>query len=444
MKKLVSLIMAVLILTGCAKEASKVTENLTVRQHITLAFSGEPEFGPHSADNPSMGFCLGMIYEPLWRMDKNGELSPVLGKEIVNRGEKLDIYLAESAKWHDGSNFTPEDVVYTISIITGGMSVYPKGVIEGARVSGKNCVTVSLAAAIFEPERLFTFPIVKNGAPVSTKEPIGTGIYKFSGKGGFDTYLFQPFDESDSPNLRMIRVRDKYRETELFKSGITDIQFVENSNLRDYIPLESSKEIKYPTNHMIYIGINTANLSSYFRRAVFYSLDTLNMAEEIYGSRARAVSVPYLSEDSFSYRHFQNLSLSLSELRAGGFVSDKGKLFLGKDAVSVTIGVKDGDGHKEVAEALGKALSRMGAEYRFEQWNPDFDNAYDMVIATDNIQKLLEENPRITRSLHSKTDFNNFLFSDVPLIPIALGYNAVYISNRVKSETFDNFPLFFR
>ena len=390
-----------------------------------------------------MGFCLGLIYEPLWRMSEDGTISPVLAKGIVNRGSEVDISLTEGVKWHDGSEFIPEDVVYTISLITGGRSVYPKGIIENAWVSGKSRVTVKLKAPIFAPENLFTFPVIKNKAPLHTDEPVGTGMYKFAGKGGFDTYLFEPFKDRQLSTLRLIRVRDKTRETELFKSGITDIQFVENNHLQEYIPLVNSTEIKYPTNHMIYIGFNRHKLSPDFRRGVFYALDTKRISEEIYGRTAKATSVPYLSGDSFLYKHIPNLSLSRSELRAGGFSSHNGKLFRGNKPLMVRVGVAPGEGHHLVAEALAKTLAQMGADCVAEDLNPAFTEDYDIIVATENTSELLEQITGSSRCSDSEVGFNNAIFTDVPLIPVAFRCNAVYVSGVRKGEIGFPIPLFF-
>ncbi len=448
MKKIAVITAAVLILTGCVKETSKVEEISSLREYITISFSGKPEFQPHSASNRSMGFCLGAVYEPLWQMKEDGSLVPVLGKKIVSRGKEVDIYLAEDVKWHDGSRFTPADVVYTLSLITSGASVYPKGIIEGASIRGKNCVTVFLTAELWEPEKLFTFPIVKNGAPLSMKKPVGTGMYKFKGKGGFDTFLFEPFKNDSLPPLRMICVRDRVRETELFKSGITDIQFVENEYISDYIPLADSRVIKYPTNHIIYIGFNTCTLSPSFRRAVFYALDTSNIAVEIFGSGAMGTAVPYLSEKSFLYKHMQSLPLSQSELRAGGFEDVNGRLFSGNNEVTVRMGVMPGDGHEEVALALAEALTQIGVQCFCEEWDYNNEEVYDIVIATcnlgsDSLLTYFEQNPCLLDGANSEIQFNNGFFAQIPFIPIAFRCHGVFFSSRYDSEVGINFPLFF-
>ena len=440
MKKLVGIMAAVLILTGCANEASEVFQSPESSEYITVSFSGKPEFGPHSTDNPSMGFCLGMIYEPLWRMEKDGSVSPVLAEKTVNRGIEVDIYLKEGIKWHDGSDFVPDDVVYTVALITHGMSVYPRGVMDSAWVSGKHRVTVRLTSPVWEPERIFTFPVVKNGAPLHLTEPVGTGMYKFVRKNGFDTYLFETAEPGSGLKLRMIRVRDAARETELFKSGITDAQFVSNVNLIDYIPLESSEIIKYPTNHMIYIGFNLQTVSPNLRRALFYALDTGNIAEEAFGENAKGTVVPYLSENSFLYKHLPNLPLSRSELKAGQLISRGGRLFSGSKAVILKIGVSLGEGHSRVADAVCEVLAGMGAACVTEEWKPESSEVYDIVIGTDTPPELFEKYPGF--GSYVKHMFHNDFFSNIPFIPVAFRCNAVFISGNTGKFPGD-FPLFF-
>lgn len=445
MKKIIFSLIFVLFFTGCGKKTSDVTVFRQKAENITVAFSGKPEFQPHSAENRSMGFCLGLVYEPLFTTDENGQCVPQLAEKIVSRGTEADIYLKKGVKWHDGTDFVAEDVVYTISLMTNGISVYPKGIIEGSKVIDENSVTVFLKSPAWDTERFLTFPIVKNNSPLHMKSPIGTGAYKYCGKNGFDTYIFEAAEDNDLPALRMIRVRDKAREDELFKCGITDVMFVEDSDLRGYIPLEGSKEVKYPINHIIYIGFNCKAVPVEWRKALFYALHTEEIAEDIWGSRACASVIPFLSDDSFSYKHIPNITLARSALISGGYILNQSK------AVTLRIGVMNGDGHRELAEKVTDVFGELGVLCTAEELGETEIDKFDLIIGTENSgggvwNMLTAVNPfnfstDLLLSASSVSEFNNIFFESLPFIPVAFRCHAVFYRQGWESE---KIPLFFR
>lgn len=456
MKKIIFLFLAVVFLSGCGENKAREngTENMPEPKAVSVSFSGEAEFQPHSAENRSMGFCLELVYEPLFRFNGEG----VLGECLENRGREVDIYLKKGALWHDGSEFTAEDVAYTISLITGGQSVYPPGVIEGAAVKDKSCVTVFLSACIAEPQRILTFPVVKNNSALSMKAPVGTGKYRYAGKSGFDTYLFEPSEKnSDLPHLRMIRVRSTNREGELFRAGITDIQYVENSGLKQYIPGVNSKILKYPTNHMIYIGFNCEAVPEALRRAVYYALDRPRLTEGIFGDTASAAVLPYITQNALSYKDSYSLFSAKSEAEAGGYVYINGRLHNNGTPVILRLGVQPGEGHLELAEKLSEMLGNFGIECITQECT-DFDIAllsgsFHMVLGTEytngDLWNMLrpgnrflyssEEMSRLFSAIHNRQEFNNVFFRDIPFIPIAFRCDGISFAGRITDDEYLSF-----
>ena len=139
MKKALALALAALMLLfvfGCSQPAAPDDEPGT-----TQAGSGEP--GGTEADIPTRdnniltfatrGAIAGMfhpdfsvtsgedrvicfvLYEPLVRLGANNELKGVLAEswEISDDQRTITFHLREGVKWHDGEDFTAEDVAYT-------------------------------------------------------------------------------------------------------------------------------------------------------------------------------------------------------------------------------------------------------------------------------------------------------------------------------------------
>ncbi len=60
-----------------------------------------------------------IVYDGLFARGKDGSLEPLLGEryEVSDGGKKYTVYLREGVTWHDGEEFTAEDVVYTIKTL---------------------------------------------------------------------------------------------------------------------------------------------------------------------------------------------------------------------------------------------------------------------------------------------------------------------------------------
>ncbi len=60
-----------------------------------------------------------IIYDGLFARSKDGTLEPRLAEryEVGDGGKKYTVYLRQGVKWHDGEEFTAEDVVYTITTL---------------------------------------------------------------------------------------------------------------------------------------------------------------------------------------------------------------------------------------------------------------------------------------------------------------------------------------
>ena len=101
-------------------QGSSATQNIATRDNNTLtyatrgAISGmfHPDFSVTSGEDRIICFVL---YEPLVRRGANNELKGVLAEswDISEDQRTVTFHLRQGVKWHDGEEFTAEDVAYT-------------------------------------------------------------------------------------------------------------------------------------------------------------------------------------------------------------------------------------------------------------------------------------------------------------------------------------------
>ncbi|OZI46347.1 peptide ABC transporter substrate-binding protein [Bordetella genomosp. 5] len=141
-------------------------------------------------------FVAGKIYESLLTYSFDLKPQPGLAKswEISDDGLTYTFHLREGVKWHDGKDFTADDVVYTISEILPKTHARTKVVLgkflQSIEKTDDHTVVIKLSAPfpafilMFDPG---TVPIMPKhlyaGTDVATnpanQKPIGTGPFKF-------------------------------------------------------------------------------------------------------------------------------------------------------------------------------------------------------------------------------------------------------------------------
>lgn len=73
-----------------------------------------------------------LLYSALFRFDERGVPHPDLAESwgVSPEGNIYNITLRANARWHDGTPVTSDDVLFTIDLIRGGASLFPKDVQE--------------------------------------------------------------------------------------------------------------------------------------------------------------------------------------------------------------------------------------------------------------------------------------------------------------------------
>lgn len=172
--------------TNISKEETK-TENYNLR----LGISNLDTLNPLISKNKNIQDVSKLIYEPLLDISDTFKLEKALATEVSKADSKAYLVkLRENVKWHNGVEFSAEDVKFTIDTIKslGEKSIYISNVsnIETVEVLSGNLIRLNLNEEIPFFEYNLTFPIISKelfaGDNIENSDknnvPMGTGKYK--------------------------------------------------------------------------------------------------------------------------------------------------------------------------------------------------------------------------------------------------------------------------
>lgn len=279
------------------EQAAEVTND------ITIGIYDFDTFDPLNTVSATVRDACGFVFEPLYTYDYTYKPEPVLAEstELSPDGLTLTVHLKQGVFWHDGTELTAADVVYTINRIKGGTANYTELVepIAGAYAADSYTVILTLSRPVPLAETILSFPIVKNGSSFSNTPDgsvVGTGPFYMMGKSGDDRYTLGAFEQHhggraqlDAVYIKMIPDKEKY--ISLFGANEINTATSESLDMMTYMPKSNAQMTDFISNDMTFIGFNTQ--SSIFgdagtRRAVSMLIDRDSIVSGIYFSRAAA------------------------------------------------------------------------------------------------------------------------------------------------------------
>lgn len=236
--------------TNVSKEETK-TENYNLR----LGISNLDTLNPLISKNKNIQDISKLIYEPLLDISDTFKLEKALATEVSKADSKAYLVkLRENVKWHNGGDFSADDVKFTIDTIKslGEKSIYILNVsnIETVEVLSGNLIRLNLNEEIPFFEYNLTFPIISKelfaGDNIENSDknnvPMGTGKYKLKtiDSSQMDLEKNATWWNSENTNLRIdeIDVRIYRSISEVYNSyklGGIDMISTKTLNIEDTI-----------------------------------------------------------------------------------------------------------------------------------------------------------------------------------------------------------------
>lgn len=292
---------------GKEEEAEEQTDETEapareVTNDINVGIVDFDTYDPLTTKSATVRDVCGFIYEPLFSLDSSMRTIPVLAEtyDVSSDGMSLTVYLKQGVKWHDGSELTAYDAVYTIGRIQNEDTNYKSLVepVSGVWALDNYTLSLSFSRPVPDAPSLLIFPIVKrnSGSGGADYAPMGTGPFYMTGWAGADKYRLAAFEEHHDgrpvlDNVYVIMVPDKEKYVSLFNASELDLATSEMLDMSSFMPKSNANVQDFISNSMVFLGFNTrrAQLTDVgTRRALSMLIDRDSIVTHIYFSRAAA------------------------------------------------------------------------------------------------------------------------------------------------------------
>ena len=290
------------------KQEEQTQETATeeeVIKDINLGVASFDTVNPILSQNKHMQEISRIIYEPLFELDSEYKLQKCLAKDWAKTSSTTYlIKIRNDIKWSDGTDFSVEDVSYTIDILKQIPSVYGNNVqyIVGVDKIDDDTLQITIDHEIPFFEYNLIFPIMSKayfeGQDFSTTEknnaPIGTGKYKIV-QNDNDKKVLNKNENYNRDNLTLETITiTKYAGLgelyNAFKLGKVDVVTTNNTSIENYIGTIGYNKQEVSGRDFDYLALNTQTpilANTEVRNALSHAINRANMISSIYNNKYR-------------------------------------------------------------------------------------------------------------------------------------------------------------
>ena len=297
-KKVIVLLLAMVMVftTACGGDGGNSGE---AKDSITIGIDSDAvALDPFRVNDTLTMSILSNVYEPLVRMTTDSEIVPALASKwtVSDDGLEYTFTIHTDATFHNGDPITAEDVKYSLEMAKESAYTSPyMGVIDTVEVVDDETVKVTLQYAYAPFLSLctaFSYVVSEDfytdDGDKQSKEPIGSGPYKFVSWAQGDKIEFEAYDgyyggEASIKNLTYKIIGNSTTAALALETG--DIDINENVGSADIASFEDKEGItllQQPSTAFYFIGMNTKvdKLSDVkVRQAIAKSINRQNMID---------------------------------------------------------------------------------------------------------------------------------------------------------------------
>ncbi len=280
---------------------------------MTIALDSEPvRINPLFLTDLNSHMLSSLVFRGLTKIEDDGTISPDMAEkwEIKNGGKEIVFYLKQNIYWHDGVEFSAEDVIFTYNILNAPDVASPRkglfGPVERIFSPAKNVVVVRYKEPYGSALESWTFGIIPEHLgkrvlePSFDTSPVGTGPYKIKkwDKGKLiQLEAYKNYYEG-SPKVKDIVIKfivDPTTRLLELKSGKVDV-----AELPVYLvsQMDDKNLVRYKVDSFRYVCLGF-NLNRYpfnfenFRKAVAYSINKKDIIRGILNNDGLISTGPY-------------------------------------------------------------------------------------------------------------------------------------------------------
>ncbi len=401
---------------------------------IRLGVYGLDTLNPIATKSESVQKITNIVYESLFTIDEAGKEVPMLAStyDVLGGGTQIEVTLKNDVKWHNGQNFTAEDVAYTLSRMKETEGLYSKisSKIHSFTATDKNTIIINFEKAEPSPAHLLTFPIISRNASYSEDldfTPIGTGSYKFISKSGTDIFL-EPNSRWHEGNVSERKIivkilKDKNAVLDAFNVG--EIDAITSDELSDgATPKSKSASKTMVSDRMVFLGFNVQSpvMTKAVRKAINQSIDRKKIVEKDAYGQGLAAEISINPESWVLTKEPEKTTDSYPEdiMEKDGYVIKDGVYHKDDEKVTMRLLVNsDNTERSTLSESIASTLKTAGFEVvlektSYEEYKAKIENDdFDMFIGETEVGDNLNPAAMLT-------DWDNYFNFDASHIKTAM------------------------
>ncbi|MDJ0981389.1 MAG: ABC transporter substrate-binding protein [Kiloniellales bacterium] len=388
-------------LAAGALAAALVLPGTLAAKELTVGLASEPSsIDPHYHNLTPNNALAREIFDRLIMPDDKQVLKPGLAVSWKAVDDLTwEFKLREGVKWHDGSPFTADDVIFTferapdVPNSPSSFGTY----LKGKTIEKVDDLTVRIKTAApypLMPNDISTFSIVskKHGEGAGTedynsgKAAIGTGAYKFVEWVPGDRIVLERNDDfwGDKPEWEKVTIKPiKSGPARLAALLAGDVDFIEGVPTTDIERLRDNTDITLSqgiSNRVIYLHLDHFRDDSPFVKAA----DGGAIKNPLRDARVRTAISKAINRDAIVDRVMEGVAVKAGQLLPEGFFGVSSKLKPvdydpeGAKKLLAEAGVPDGFqltihgpndryiNDAKIAEAIAQMLTRVGIKTAVE------------------------------------------------------------------------------
>lgn len=426
---------------------------------LKLAYSKADMLDPFTSSMSANIQIMGLIYDGLYKLNKNYEPIPVIAKSSIVSGTTVNVTL-DSAVFSDGTPITSSDVVYSFeqARYSPNYSTRLRNFIQ-ASISSSNMLIFTLETPDPYALSCLTFPIVKNGS--EGELPVGSGRYvpQISGE---STYLVVNTKKSNfNPAIKtimLVPVRDSSSIESSLEIGNTGFYYNDLGS-GSYLRI-NAQTVDMGINNFVYLGFNFESeifSDANIRKAVNLAINRNEIVTTAFQGHARAAYYPF-NPDWYALSS-KDLVVSMDLPKAEEYIAQS-ELDIASKEISLLVN-KENQFKLETAEFIKGYLEALGFTVNLKAYDAGYYTeavklgSYDIYIGevrlspnmdlfpifggevSYGIDPLCPSATRYTQYLNGKCelmDFVNTFGEDLPLIPLCYRNAAASYTNSMQGE----------